>query len=82
MMFAFTGPAQVDGSHYERRYLIALAREKGHQIQKRVDEKTNYLVCNGIHIVQQKTRKCQVGEALGAVRITPKRFLQMMGYLP
>jgi hypothetical protein len=92
MKFAFTGPAQVDGRHYERKYLIALACENGHQIQKRVDHSTDYLVVNtsnfflgssiGAPILKKPlTVKMQRATYNETPVITPRTFLQMMGYL-
>ena len=80
MRFAFTGPAVVDGIHYERQHLIALACEKGHQVQKKVDSNTDYLVKGEVTHKTHKLKEAKSGlHAVGI--ITPKQFLQKMGFL-
>lgn len=78
MRICFTGPAFVKGIHYERTHLIALAKEKGHVVQARVDNTTEYLVKGE---TTKKTKKMAAAKHYFAVVITPEDFLKLMGFL-
>lgn len=83
--FVFTGPAMVNGLHIERKFLIALAKEQGHQVQNKVDNTTDYLVMDGDILGFEKgTKKLKAYMKPGNVntmRITSNRFLKKMGFL-
>lgn len=80
MNFVFTGPAVVDGIHYERLALIQLANEKGHHVQKKVDDTTDFLVKGEIKHKTVKFKEAKSGLHTVCI-ITPKKFLQKMGFL-
>lgn len=88
MNFVFTGPAIVNGLHLERKYLIALAEEKGHKVQKSVTLATDYIVCDPSKFTgTMKTKK--IKDAVNIAISWPKNiktinyevFLKKMGFL-
>jgi hypothetical protein len=84
MKFAFTGPAIVKGIHYERRYLIALAKEQGHQVQNKVDLTTDFLVGDLHQSLISGTKKYKSymkQENVHTLRISSEAFLKKMGFL-
>lgn len=78
MRICFTGPAIVRGTHFERKHLIALAKEKGHMVQARVDATTDILVKGA---VPHHTKKMNSAYKHTVVTYTPEDFLKAMGFL-
>lgn len=88
MNFVFTGPAIVNGLHLERKYLIALAEEKGHKVQKSVTLETDYIVCDpGKFTGKMRTKKVKdavniaVSGAKSIKTMNYEKFLKKMGFL-
>lgn len=89
MNFVFTGPAIVNGLHLERKYLIALASEKGHKVQKSVTSETDFIVCDPIKFTKKmKTKKITDAMKLAGASSVPtiktmdyEKFLKKMGFL-
>lgn len=88
MNIVFTGPAKVEGLHIERKHLVALAVEKGHKVQNKVDTTTDILVI-GAGIVNKPpsewTSKVRAAVACVACSqhvkmVSPQQFLELMGY--
>jgi NAD-dependent DNA ligase len=80
MNFVFTGPAKVEGLHFERKHLIALAREKGHKVQQKMWFDTDYLVANP-ESLKKNTLKTRQAKLLQKKVITPAEFLKLMDML-
>lgn len=82
--FAFSGPAIVKGIHFERKKLIALAKEQGHTVHKKVRSSTDYLVCNST-ISQSKLSKKFLDymspNNTHTLRLNTETFLIRMGFL-
>lgn len=82
--FVFTGKAVVEGIHFQRKYLIALAKEQGHAVHKKVTEATDYLISDHsvLDAVGHKTKKLAVYmKTSHTLRITTAQFLGKMGFL-
>jgi NAD-dependent DNA ligase len=80
MRIVFTGPAKVEGLHLERKYLVALARDKGHEVQTKVDASTDWLVTNEEFTAKRCTRKMLAASQNKVTRISPAEFLKQMDY--
>lgn len=81
MHICFTGSAKVEGLHFERKHLIALAKEKGHHVDAHLDGGTNLVVQGEPKPGHPPTQKAQMAEKLGIEVVTPQKFLTLMGYL-
>ena len=82
MRICFTGPAIVNGLHFERTHLIALAEEKGHHVDKSVRHNTNFLVVGGTDLYEPKiTSKLKKAITLGVPRISVEAFLEDMDFI-
>lgn len=82
--FAFSGPAIVKGIHFERKKLIALAKEQGHTVHKKVRTSTDYLVCNNgipLNKAPKKFRDYMSQYNTHTLRINTELFLIKMGFL-
>ena len=78
MRIAFTGPAIVENLHIERDHLVALAIERGHTVQKKVDSTTDLLVRSPEFAAKRYTVKARNSDQFGTNCITPAQFLEMM----
>ena len=86
MNFVFTGPAVVNGIHFEREHLVALAKEQGHTVGTKIRCNTpnfglTFLVANLDFLKKKKTVKYQTATINHVTIITPEEFLKKMGFL-
>lgn len=85
--FAFSGPAIVNGIHFERKKLIALLKEQGHIAHKKVRPHTDYLVCDTevftAEVVKgsKKFKDYMSPNNTHTLRLNTETFLIRMGFL-
>jgi len=79
MIFVFTGPAKVDGTHIHRDLLIDLAEEAGNTVDTVVSYATDYVVASSPYFLNGTGAKLRAAKELGTKVISPDDFMELMG---
>jgi NAD-dependent DNA ligase len=78
MNIVFTGPATVDGVRVTRGYLVEIARERGHRVQKMVEWNTDLVVQSKASFKNRKGKKLLMADVLDIKCVDADEFIKMI----